>query len=106
VEAGVGCHLGGVVMAFRYGRKALRRHWAGRWGSATAGKWPPRSCSAHFTTMKHRSPSGRSGRDVNRETTVHDSASDSASFAGPATSEGNQAPTTRDRASAEPTTRS
>ena len=40
------------------------------------------------------------------KTAVHGTASDSVSFAGPATSEGNQAPTTRDRASAEPTTRS
>lgn len=40
------------------------------------------------------------------KTAVHDSTSDLVSFACPAMSEGNQAPTTRDRASAEPTTRS
>jgi hypothetical protein len=40
------------------------------------------------------------------KTTVHDSTSDLISIAGPARSAGNQAPTTRDRASAEPTTRS
>ena len=40
------------------------------------------------------------------KTAVHDTTSDLASFAGLATSAGNQAPTTTDRASAEPTARS
>ena len=40
------------------------------------------------------------------KTAVHGSTSDLVSFDCPATSAGNQAPTTRDRACAEPTTRS
>jgi len=36
----------------RSGRNASRRVWASSWGSATAGKWPPRGCSDQAVTVK------------------------------------------------------
>jgi hypothetical protein len=45
-----GAHLDAVFTASWYGRKAPRRHWAGRWGSATGGKWLPLSSSARGLT--------------------------------------------------------
>jgi hypothetical protein len=46
-HCGVGTRPGGYSPAFwRTGRNTSRSVWASSAGSATAGKWPPRSCSA------------------------------------------------------------